>query len=580
MTRDDALHPLLARQLRRAGIGGHDALPTSAQWKLLLERVGRAYHDADQDRYLLERSQELASAEMQELYRALAGEKAQLETRVHERTKSLEASEAHLAEAQRIARLGSWSYVPHSGRSEWSDECFRLLGLDPARGTPAAADVLGLVHPDDRERVRAALRDAYRSGTNGDTEFRVQRGDGETLWLHALLETFADDDGRAVLLRGTLRDITRQKHAEAERDRALQRLNIALHGSDLVLVDVDPDGVVYLSERWNVLLGGEPKETHTTFDALMALTREDERESILRQYVDALTGRSREYNIEHRVRGYDGRWRWIRCRGRVVERDAHGRARRLAGINEDITARKESEERLRQSESRFRSLLAMSSDWYWEQDAELRFVEIGSVVVRDAGGARTPVPPYVGKRRWELPDLIADAEAHREARFGAVAVRRVAVEAAQRARRDPKEGHRHADEAPLALHRVEDLDQRRLGAGSRGPLIASVGLLQIAQRALQVHRRGLRVRRTAERGRSARRCRAATPRRRRRTRCGSACREPRTTCRARSRGAAAARPAGTQPDHTGCPPHSSATAGTRRTTPPVRAGHTPGAATA
>jgi hypothetical protein len=45
----------------------------------------------------------------------------------------------------------------------------------------------------------------------------------------------------------------------------LQRLNTALHGSDLVLVDVDPEGVVYLSERWNVLLGGEPKETHTTF---------------------------------------------------------------------------------------------------------------------------------------------------------------------------------------------------------------------------------------------------------------------------------------------------------------------------
>ena len=413
MTRKDVLHPLLARQLRRAGISGHDALPTAAQWQLLLERVGRAYHDADQDRYLLERSQDLASAEMQELYRALAEEKAQLETRVHERTKSLEASEAHLAEAQRIARLGSWSYMPQSGRSEWSDECFRLLGLEPAHGTPAAADVLGLVHPDDRERVRATLRDAYRRGAAGDTEFRVCRGDGETLWLHALLETFTDADGRPLLLRGTLRDITRQKHAEAERDRALQRLNIALHGSDLVLVDVDPDGVVYLSERWNVLLGGEPKETHTTFDALMALTREDERESILRQYVDALTGRAREYNIEHRVRGYDGRWRWIRCRGRVVERDAHGRARRLAGINEDVTARKESEERLRQSESRFRSLLALSSDWYWEQDADLRFTEVSGT---DADRDRTGVAQFVGCAGFDREGLAmseADLVRHR-----------------------------------------------------------------------------------------------------------------------------------------------------------------------
>ncbi|MCC7218973.1 MAG: diguanylate cyclase, partial [Burkholderiales bacterium] len=409
----DGLHPLLARQLRRAGIGDRESAPTAAQWRQLLDRVSRAYDDADQDRYLLERSQDLASAEMQELYRALEAEKAQLESRVHERTKRLEASEAHLAEAQRIARLGSWSYVPQTGRSEWSDECFRLLGFDASRGAPPATDVLALVYPDDRERVRAMLRDAYRRGANGDTEFRVLRGDGETLWLHALLETFTDADGRAVLLRGTLRDITRQRHAEAERDRALQRLNTALHGSDLVLVDVDPEGVVYLSERWNVLLGGEPKETHTTFEALMALTHEDEREAILRQYVDTLTGRSREYNIEHRVRAHDGRWRWVRCRGRVVERDAHGRAKRLAGINEEITARKESEERLRQSESRFRSLLALSSDWYWEQDADLRFTEVSGT---DADRERTGIGQFVGHAGFDREGLAigeADLARHR-----------------------------------------------------------------------------------------------------------------------------------------------------------------------
>ena len=76
------------------------------------------------------------------------------------------------------------------------------------------------------------------------------------------------------------------------------------------------------------------------------MTHDDERERILREYVDVVTGRKSEYNFEHRVRAKDGRWKWIRSRGRVVERDAHGRARRLAGINEDVTARKEAEERV------------------------------------------------------------------------------------------------------------------------------------------------------------------------------------------------------------------------------------------
>ena len=76
------------------------------------------------------------------------------------------------------------------------------------------------------------------------------------------------------------------------------------------------------------------------------MTHEDERERTLREYVDVVTGRKSEYDFEHRVRAKDGAWKWIRSRGRVVERDAHGRARRLAGINEDVTARKEAEERV------------------------------------------------------------------------------------------------------------------------------------------------------------------------------------------------------------------------------------------
>jgi diguanylate cyclase (GGDEF)-like protein/PAS domain S-box-containing protein len=364
------LHPLLARQLIRLSINSDDP-PPREQWAKLLERVSRAYQEADQDRYLLERSQDVASAEMAELYRAL-------ETRVQERTAQLKESEAELAEAQRIATLGSWSYVPYTRAMKWSEECYRLLGLDLVQGAPPPAELINLVHADDRDRVRALMREAFEHGANGDIEFRVVH-DGAQVWLHALLETFTGTDGDVILLRGTLRDITRQKQIEAERDFAIDRLNTALFGSNLILVDVDPGGVVYLSSRWSELLGGEPRETYTTFEELMKLTHEDERDDILREYVDVLSGRKRAYNIEHRVRANDGSWRWIRSRGRVIERDVHGRAHRLAGINEDITAQKEAEERLRQSESRFRSLLALSSDWYWEQDAELKFTEVAGM---------------------------------------------------------------------------------------------------------------------------------------------------------------------------------------------------------
>jgi len=395
------LHPLLARQLVRLGIDRAE-VPPAAQWNAILERVSRAYQEADQDRYLLERSQDLASAEMAELYHALQNERLQLETRVSERTSRARATEAHLVEAQRIATLGSFSYAPSTGVLDCSEECRRLLGLESAAESPTAERLTALVHPDDRERIRRVADEALAAGANADTEFRVVHAGGRVLWLHALLETFTGATGEVTLLRGTLRDITREKRAEDERDAAIARLNTALFGSNLILVDVDTSGRVYMSERWNELLGGEPRATNTDFESLMALTHEDEREGILREYVEVVTGRKSEYNYEHRVRANDGTWRWVRCRGRVVERDADGRARRLAGINEDITARKEAEARLRHSESRFRSLLALSSDWYWEQDADLRFTEVsgmdpdrdwpGIAQLRGGTGIQGPIP--------------------------------------------------------------------------------------------------------------------------------------------------------------------------------------------
>jgi diguanylate cyclase (GGDEF)-like protein/PAS domain S-box-containing protein len=372
------LHPLLARQLARLGVSAQ-AAPTLEQWNGVLQRVSRAYQEAEQDRYLLERSQDLASSEMAELYRALEQEKSQLESRVEERTRRLRESEAHLSEAQRIATLGSWSYVPLTQEQSWSQECYRLLGLDPADGPLPLHVVMKHIHEEDRERVKLLFRDAFARGANGDIEFRVMHPGGTAVWLHALLETFTGKDGGVVLLRGTLRDITREKRAEAERDFAIARLNTALYGSNLILVDVDPAGVVFLSDRWNELLGGDRRETYTTFDALIALTHQEEREGILRAYVDVVTGRKSEYDVEHRVRAYDGSWKWIRSRGRVVERDALGRAVRLAGINEDVTAHKEAEERIFASDARFRSLLALSSDWYWEQDANLKFTEVAGI---------------------------------------------------------------------------------------------------------------------------------------------------------------------------------------------------------
>ena len=97
MISGEALHPLLLRQLRRLGQSVAAPPADAAAWAEVLEHVSRAYAEAEQDRYLLERSQDIASGEMADLYAALQAERDRLETRVRERTEALELSQGRLA---------------------------------------------------------------------------------------------------------------------------------------------------------------------------------------------------------------------------------------------------------------------------------------------------------------------------------------------------------------------------------------------------------------------------------------------------------------------------------------------------
>lgn len=85
----NGVHPLLRRQLKRLGLCP-DRVPTeTASWQELLVRVGRAYEELEQERYLLDRSQSLVAVEMAALYATVRADRDQLESRVQERTEAL-----------------------------------------------------------------------------------------------------------------------------------------------------------------------------------------------------------------------------------------------------------------------------------------------------------------------------------------------------------------------------------------------------------------------------------------------------------------------------------------------------------
>jgi len=116
-----------------------------------------------------------------------------------------------LASAQRLAGIGCWEWDIEYGRMSWSDELYRIHGLDPAAWEPGLDWYLERVHPEDRAAVAAAIGRALRDGAPFSFEERIVRPDGEVRYLRTRGEAQRDAGGRPVRILGVCLDITEQK---------------------------------------------------------------------------------------------------------------------------------------------------------------------------------------------------------------------------------------------------------------------------------------------------------------------------------------------------------------------------------
>jgi PAS domain S-box-containing protein len=129
-------------------------------------------------------------------------------------------SHENLARAQRISSTGSVERDFLTQRTQWSEQTYRIFGVDPARFTPSPATMLALVHPEDRARVREALEKAAK-GIPVQVRYRVVRPDGTVRVVYREAEVIADDEGQPLRSVSTIRDVT-DEHEAQERQRKLE----------------------------------------------------------------------------------------------------------------------------------------------------------------------------------------------------------------------------------------------------------------------------------------------------------------------------------------------------------------------
>jgi PAS domain S-box-containing protein len=144
----------------------------------------------------------------------------------------LRQSEAYLAEAQRLSQTGSWAWIPGTGAIRyWSEECYRVLGFDPAGPVPRFEEFFQRIHPNDQAETRERYEKAIRQKADFEFEYRIVHPEKGVREIHVVGRVVLDRSGDVGEFVGTVIDITERRLGERHGDPRKSR-RPRIHRSD------------------------------------------------------------------------------------------------------------------------------------------------------------------------------------------------------------------------------------------------------------------------------------------------------------------------------------------------------------
>lgn len=263
---------------------------------------------------------------------------------------ALRDSEASLANAQRIANLGNWDWDIVTGELRWSDQIYRIFGLEPQEFDATYEAFLQMVHPDDRAMVQAAVERALHEREPYAIDHRIVRPDGEERVVHEQGEAVFDVSGKPVRMAGAVQDITERARAEQVNTR-LGRI-VEDSANEIYVFDGDTFRFIQVNRGARENLGYSMDELRdlTPLDIKPEYTAE-----AFAELVRPLRDGSKQqisFNTVHRRK--DGTTYDVEVRLQL----AHGeRPPVYFAVISDITERKRAEAALRQSEERYQAVV-------------------------------------------------------------------------------------------------------------------------------------------------------------------------------------------------------------------------------
>jgi two-component system cell cycle sensor histidine kinase/response regulator CckA len=306
---------------------------------------------------------------------------------------ALKASEAKLREAQRLGRLGHWSFDLATQQITWSDTIFEIFDRDPAFGPPSFPDYVASLHPEDREDHLARINRALQGEANAGFDLRTLARDGQVRWHRGQVHPLWAE-GRVTGLYGVAQDITEQKETEARLKTYAESLKAVMdQASDGIFVAGSDTRYLDANPRALEMVGYSLEELRTL--SVQDLVPPEEKHEVPERV--KLLDLGRPYLVERTLLRKDGTTFRAEISARRLEDG------RFLSICRDVTERHQAEARLRQAAQELDEAQALGRIGSWTLELATGEVRWSPTMYRitERDPERGPLDPEEGERFFD-----------------------------------------------------------------------------------------------------------------------------------------------------------------------------------
>ncbi len=265
--------------------------------------------------------------------------------------RQLEDNQKKLSAAQKIAKIGYWQLNLSNNNIFWSEEVYIIWGVSKDSFIPTYESYVATIHPDDIQEFKVKEAALVENSELFDFQHRIVRPDGTTRWVHEKGQGIKDESGNLILLEGTVQDITEQKLSAQALEEINQRYQYVTKATFDAVWDWDVvNDIIIWGEGFSEIFGYKLNELKKDISSWTDHIHPEDQGYVLQSIHSFIKGNETIWQSEYKYMKADGTYAIVQDRGYAV-RDNKGRVTRMVGAMQDITRKKEEEQRLKLLES-------------------------------------------------------------------------------------------------------------------------------------------------------------------------------------------------------------------------------------